>query len=225
MFANRVFLAALIISVTAHGLILLQNTHFPHFLRQKKEEKIELSYIKQPEKEVPPEKPQPLKKEPFLKLPAKITADKLLSFAKREKINKNNRQFSQDARFNLNRPTLIKPDIIAIKKKITIPPIEINKINNPAYINYYQVVREKIRRAAYHNYLRIEIGEVYLSFVVSHDGLVKEMRLNEDKSSPNLYLHQTALNSIKDASPFPGFPKELDYPQLSFNVVISFEIE
>jgi len=34
-----------------------------------------------------------------------------------------------------------------------------------------------------------------------------------------------AEKSIFDASPFPAFPKDLDYPELSFNVIISFQIE
>ena len=42
--------------------------------------------------------------------------------------------------------------------------------------------------------------------------------------SGNPYLRDIALRSIK-ASSFPNFPKELDYLQLTFNVVISFEIE
>jgi len=32
------------------------------------------------------------------------------------------------------------------------------------------------------------------------------------------------LRSIKDANPFPPFPKDLNYPELTFNVVISFEV-
>jgi TonB family protein len=86
-------------------------------------------------------------------------------------------------------------------------------------------VREKIRRAAYQNYTRIETGEVYVSFIISNDGYLKEIKLIPEKSSPIPYLRETALKSIKEASPFPNFPKDLDYPQLSFNVVISFEIE
>jgi len=87
------------------------------------------------------------------------------------------------------------------------------------------MVREKIRRAAYQNYSRIDTGEVFLSFIISNDGYVRDTNLVEEKSSTNFYLREIALRSIKEASPFPNFPKELDYPQLSFNVVISFEVE
>ncbi len=99
------------------------------------------------------------------------------------------------------------------------------KIDNPSYISYYQTVREKIRRCAYQNYNRNEIGEVYISFIISNDGYIKSVRLINEKTTGNDYLKDTALRSVKDASPFPNFPKELDYPQLSFNIIISFEIE
>ena len=128
-------------------------------------------------------------------------------------------------KYAFTKPAFVKPDIIAVKKKITLPPIDLDKINNPSYISYYQIVREKIRRAAYQNYTRAEVGEAYLSFLISSDGSLKAMHLIEEKSSPSVYLKEISLRSIKEASPFPNFPKELDYPQLSFNVVISFEIE
>jgi len=41
----------------------------------------------------------------------------------------------------------------------------------------------------------------------------------EGKSAASPYLKEIALKSVRDASPFPNFPKELDYEKLSFNVV------
>ncbi|MDD5724871.1 MAG: hypothetical protein PHX28_01815, partial [Candidatus Omnitrophica bacterium] len=61
--------------------------------------------------------------------------------------------------------------------------------------------------------------------VVSSDGSLKDARLVEDKTTVNGYLQNVALRSVSEASPFPRFPKELDYSQLSFNIIISFEIE
>ena len=92
-------------------------------------------------------------------------------------------------------------------------------------MNYYQLVREKIRRCAYQNYSRTDTGEVYLTFIINSDGSLKDIRLVEEKSSAAGYLKDIALQSVKDASPFPPFSKELDYPKLTFNVVISFAIE
>jgi len=87
-----------------------------------------------------------------------------------------------------------------------------------------QIVREKIKRALYHSYSGTDTGEVNVVFVVFNDGRLKEARVVEEKSSSNAYLKEISLRSLREASPFPPFPKQLDYPQLSFNVVISFEI-
>jgi TonB family protein len=106
-----------------------------------------------------------------------------------------------------------------------LSPVDLNKINSPVYLSYYQIGREKIKRAAYSNYTRAEEGEICISFVVSSDGHISAVKLIEEKSSQSAYLRNIAFRSVQEASPFPKFPKELDYPQLTFNIVISFEIE
>ncbi len=231
MLSDKVFQITLLVSLAAHTVILFQNANLNLFSNNKKEKEMEVSYIKERERESGPSKaittPLPVpKKEPFLKLPLNITAKKgtpppfidQQDFFKK----KNDNILPQ---LSVTKPAFIKPDIIAIKKKITLPPIDIGKINNPTYIGYYQIVREKIKRAAYHNYTRTETGEVYLSFIISCDGYLREIKLSQERSSASSYLKEIALRSVKDASPFPNFSKELDYPQLSFNVIISFEIE
>lgn len=226
MSSNRVFQIAFLISLLTHGIILFQNSNLNIFPVNNKEQNIEISYVKELQRPLEYPKPAQLKKEPFLKIPSRITAKKINPppFIDKENIfKKNNANVLPESTFV--KPPFVKPDIIAIKKKITLPPISIDKINNPSYISYYQIVREKIRRAAYQNYTRTETGEVYLSFIVSGDGYLREIRLVEERSSPSPYLRDIAIRSIKDASPYPSFPKELDYPRLSFNVVISFEIE
>jgi TonB family protein len=227
MFSDKVFQMAFLISVITHGAILFQNPNFNPLTVYKQGKKLEVSYIKSPQKTETTLKTQgPSKKEPLLKLSSKITADRRIPppFIDKESIFKGRNAVNlRDISFS--KPTFLKPDIIAIKKRITLPPIDINKINNPSYIGYYQIVREKIKRAAYQNYTGKEIGEVTVSFVISNSGYLKELRLIEDKSSLSLYLREVALKSIKDASPFPVFPNALAYPQLSFNVAITFQIE
>jgi TonB family protein len=228
MFSDRIFQIAFIISLIAHGAILVQNSNlnFP-VLRQNKEQNPEVKYVKAPPEEKKVSENQPLKKEPLLKLPLKITADNRIPppFIDKESIFKDNNKKIASANQNFIKPALIKPDIIAIKKKITLPAIDMDKINNPSYISYYQIIREKIKRAAYQNYTGSQVGEVAVSFIVSNEGYLKEIRLSEEKSSPSAYLREIALKSIKDASPFPNYPKELEFQQLSFNLVITFEIE
>lgn len=228
MFSDRVFQIAFLVSLLAHSIVFLQSSNLDFLPKNKTPRKLEISYVKLPELKIEELKKKSAreKKEEFLKIPQKITAKKMPPppFADRENILKKSGKIVL-SEANLPKPALKRPDVIAIKKKITLPPVDMKKMNNTSYISYYQIVREKIRRTAYRNYTRTEIGEVYLSFIVSADGYLKDVRLAEDRSSANPYLRNIALRSIEEASPFPGFPKELDYPQLSFNVIISFEIE
>jgi len=236
MFTDRALASALALSLLAHGIILLQNPNFNLGIlhKNKREHILEVNYIKKLR-----ELPKPLRqakitppkagldqKEAFLDLSAKITAAKInpAPYIDRESIIRKNKE-AVSRKYAFIKPAFSKPEIISTKKKISMPPIDLDKINNPSYISYYQIVREKIRRAAYQNYTRAEIGDIYLSFLISSDGSLKAAKLVEEKSSPSAYLRETALRSIKEAAPFPAFPKELDYPELSFNVVISFEIE
>jgi len=219
---------ALLISFTTHVAIVAQNPGYLFFPSpQERNRNIEINYIKQPlVKKQEQRKTLLLRNEPLLDLSSKISMNKRNPppFVDRDVASKSNIQaLSKELLFE--RPALIKPDIIAIKKKITLPAVDLGKIDSPSYISYYQIVREKIRRAAYQNYNRNDTGEVYVTFIISDSGYLKDVRLVEEKSLAADYLKETALNSVRNASPFPSFPKELDYSQLSFNVVISFEVE
>jgi TonB family protein len=217
MFSERVFQITFLVSLVAHGVILYQNPGSISFPRNKKEPNLKISYIIKPAKAIETSQKfqTPKNKDPFLKLPPKINLERRIPppFIEKEIV----RPFSK--------PDFIKPDILAIKKKITLPPIDADKINNPSYISYYQIVREKIKRSAYQNYTGQEIGEITVSFVISNTGYLKDLRLIEEESSASRYLREIALRSVEDASNFPNFPKELDHSQLSFNLTITFEIE
>ncbi len=227
MLSEKAFSIALIISLAVHGAIFFQRLNLSISSKAKKEQRLELRYVKNPPKIKRDNISKAvLKKEPFLKCHPKITAEfkKFPPSISREDIfKKTNTVISQGPVFV--KPELMRPDIIAVKKKISLPALALEKIDNPAYVSYYQIVREKIKRAAYQNYTRNETGTVYLSFVISGFGELKNIQLIEEKSSPNMYLRDVALRSLSDVVSFPAFPKELDYPQLSFNVIISFEIE
>jgi len=228
MFFDKTFQIAFILSVFTHGVILFQNPSLTLKILPigKKKPVLEVSYLKSSKVSKASLRASLPKNEPFLDLSAKIIAAKTTPppFIDKEKIFGRSKEIVSQ-KYVFTKPAFAKPDIIAVKKKIIMPPIDLDKIDNPSYISYYQIVREKIRRAAYQNYTRAEVGEIYLSFLIFAEGSLSAVRLVEEKSSPNPYLREIALRSIKEASPFPNFPKELDYPQLSFNVVISFEIE
>jgi len=211
-------------SLIAHSAVALNYPALNFLPSAKKPLMVKISYLKNPPQLTETQKQMLAKKTAQVKLPAQVSAFDKKGLLPPENILPRSRPTLAREQ-SLNKPAIIKPDIIAIKKKITLPPVDMEKMNNPTYVSYYQFVRERIRRSAYQNYSRSETGEVYLAFVISSTGILKEVRLIEERSSPKYYLRETALRSIRDASPFPQFPKDLDYPQLSFNVIISFEIE
>lgn len=228
MSSNKIFQIALLVSIITHGIILLQNPNFYSQPSKEKGQELEVSYIKAAQENKKVDRSEKiLKREPFLNMPPKIALEKRIPppYIDKESVFKPNKTIVSGGDTGFTKPALTKPDIIAIKKKITLPPIEMNKINNPSYLSYYQIVREKIKRAAYQNYTGKEVGEITISFIISSDGFLKDLRLTQGPSSQSEYLREIALRSVKDASPFPNFPKELDYPNLSFNLAITFEIE
>jgi TonB family protein len=227
MTSNRNFQLALFFSLLAHTALVLNYPGLKFLPFAQKPLMVKISYLKNPPQLTEEQKRMVSKRLAQIKLPSQVSAfDKntLIPPSNKEGLGKLSRPDLPHQQAII-KPAIIKPDIIAIKKRITLPPVDMEKMNNPSYVSYYQFVREKIRRAAYQNYSRSETGEVYMAFVISSTGILREVHLIEEKSSANYYLRETALRSIRDASPFPLFPKELDYPQLSFNVIISFEIE
>lgn len=113
------------------------------------------------------------------------------------------------------------------RRHISVPMLQSEKITNPKYLNYHDRIRNKIRDRAYF-YVddpRFEVGEVYLTFVISMDGTLKQVKIIPEKTSANDYLKGVGIRSIKESAPFPPFPKDLKYPELSFNVIISFKID
>jgi TonB family protein len=223
----------LLVSLLLHLVVLSQKSGFHLLFRGIKDKTPQLKYVKSEnpsnnhDKKMPAHRDQ----EQFLKLPSKITINDQIppQFSSEER--NDIRIKSQEillADSAVNKPAFIKAvnsGSSVLKKTISLPPIDMDKSGNPSYISYYQIVREKIRRSAYQNHNRNEEGEVYLSFIVSSDGALKAVKVIEEKSLLTPYLKETALRSINQATPFPDFPKELNYPQLSFNVLISFKLE
>ena len=119
-----------------------------------------------------------------------------------------------------------KLNALDTKRHVSIPMLESDKIMNPRYLNYNERIREKIRNRAYF-YIEnpdFKVGEVYLTFILLADGNLKDVRIMDDKTQANDYLRNIGLRSIKESAPFPAFPTDLKYPELTFNVVISFEV-
>ena len=94
---------------------------------------------------------------------------------------------------------------------------------SPAFLTYNNFIREKIRKKAVYIYNKpYEQGNVYVSFTVEKTGVLKAISVVAEKSCGNEYLKQIAKKSILDSSPFPVFPEDLDIPEVTFSVLMSF---
>jgi outer membrane biosynthesis protein TonB len=112
------------------------------------------------------------------------------------------------------------------KRTVSLPVFASQKFTNPKYVGYDERVRDKVRNRAYFytDDPKFEAGEVYLTFVVTKDGNLKEVQIIDGMTKANDYLRAVGLRSIKESAPFPAFPAGLDYPELTYNVVISFQV-
>lgn len=90
------------------------------------------------------------------------------------------------------------------------------------YIQYYELIREKIKNTVSKNYRFDEAGTVEVVFRIGRTGALKEVLVNENTSAKIRILKAAALKSIEDASPFPPFPEALKRDELAFSLAIIF---
>jgi TonB family protein len=92
------------------------------------------------------------------------------------------------------------------------------------YINYYQLIREKTRRVVKDRYLSFYgEGDVRLVFALRRDGSLISVDVDRASSSGDRVLLATAIQCLKEASPFAPFPKTLDLRQMTFTLTVSFK--
>jgi len=215
MFLDKSLNIALLISAIFHTVVFLPLPHFKNLSVQKKAPPLKVTYL----------------------APKKISPRKPLAEDKPHKLVKQVNKKDAAIKAEVKKDKMVKPKDKPVKRKIPLAeppsqyakieiPLELPKEQEALYLNYYQSIREKIRTFVVENYPRfIACGEVCLYFVLSSKGGLKEISVIEKRSSPNRLLREIAEKSLRDASPFLPFPEELNQPQLSFNVIISFELE
>ena len=90
-----------------------------------------------------------------------------------------------------------------------------------SYFNYYQLIINKIRQFANLAQSKGVKGEVELNFRLSSDGtLAGEPQAT---SSTDASLIDCAIQSIKNASPFPAFPQDMGQEDKTFKISLSYE--
>jgi outer membrane biosynthesis protein TonB len=211
---------ALIFSLTAHLLFISSSLFVPvHKSKGLKAHKVEIVYsaAKKEPAIVPVPQPKPEPPKPAQKVSQQDALNAAVLIKERHNAPDGLKVYERG-------PDKSRAFNAAMKKTVSIPLLESEKINNPSYLSYYSLVRARIKQRAYFNYAEYYAGEVYLTFVLYSDGTLKDLKIIEEKSSGGPYLRTIGLKSVKEATPFPPFPKALKYPELTFNVVISFQV-
>lgn len=127
----------------------------------------------------------------------------------------------RDNPVSLKKPQIFKKNIKEVFFSET--PQNNNELQkNNAYMDYYRLIREKIKANAYHSYNSTREGEILVNFLILNNGSLQDIAFDQKSANSNI-LKKITVNSIQKSSPFPAFPDELkQYSQLRFNISIYF---
>ena len=89
-----------------------------------------------------------------------------------------------------------------------------------ALLKYYNLIREKIRSEIYSGSKKNKTGEVKVTFVLGSDGRLRS--IGEVISYTSSHLKKKAIKGIKQAQPFPPFPKIMGARPINFSLTIRF---
>jgi len=215
---SKNFQIAILVSVLVHSVFFLGIPGMPFLPSRRHLENLKITYYKIKEM---PEKKKIIGKRPesiIKKLP-KIKKEEILEPPKAA-AEKTKKTKSETRRVTVAKKAKEKRFETVIKE-------EQDDAKKATYISYYRTVREKIRQRADRNYPRnrsLGEGEVFLSFVVTSSGELLQIRVIDKASVNDALLRNIAIDSVRDASPFPPFPKGMSQYQITFNVIISFEV-
>ena len=206
----------LTVSFLLHAAVLLVMSGMQHAAPPRPLKEVEVSYVRPAQRPQPPPPPSASVAVPMPRPPA------VASLGGRARPSP-----------GASASALLEPHAAqtAAVQKLQLPDtIDLSNLtqlskNAVVYVDYFQLLRERIRQAAMRRYpLRNTQGEVFLTFTVTADGQVPEAHIVEEQSTPEVALRAASLESLRDAAPFPPFPKTLNRPRMTFRIIISYEV-
>ncbi len=224
---DKVFKYAILISMVLHAALFakLYLAKDMNFLSEKEQEMIykvhKLAEEEQPQVIAHKEAPPPPPPAPAAEITSEIPMANETKPTGTSEPFLPGRGLAEQFKMFEHRPDKVKG--LKVTREVEVPMLKSEKINTPSYVTYYQIVRDRIRERAYSNYTKLSMGEVYLSFIIKADGSLGELQILENRSVANEFLKSVGVKSVQESAPFPPFPKDLDYPELTFNVQISFQ--
>ncbi|MFH1062389.1 MAG: TonB family protein [Candidatus Omnitrophota bacterium] len=220
---NNIFKITLLVSLVLHALILFPMPKF----EKKQNPVIEPVYFNYLAVNIPQHNTNDIKelnKSNIQQEKNKKIAKKTYRTIKSNKsIQKTNNKIKERPEVAEKTP-IIEPELkkeILTKSNPVLPKKEEELSKDKYYISYYRLINELLRDSViYPN--DFSEGEIALTFVLNSDGSLENVDVMQDTSYRNNSLRETAKQIVKNASPFPPFPKELRQKQLTFNVVFCF---
>jgi TonB family protein len=229
---DRTFGTALLLSAVLHVFLLMNWPFYRHIFTARKPGEIEITYLKAEE----PAKPEIVQARRSLPQPEVSNPSKIVSEAKPESLNKA-KPSQEQPRKSL---TGIKPaDIpkdeekepVAMKSRVIIKQPIVPRIQATASVESKGL---KLIPSSYSQGVRNRIidnlesmrpgtgGDVCVRFVISSDGKLKDIKILDERSTSDGFLRSAAFEAVKDASPFPVFPDNVNLSEITFTCEISF---
>jgi hypothetical protein len=217
MISNDFIFKALFISVTVHTVIVCTNfiLRMPEN-KKAKQKRVEITY-RPPNFNKLDITQHPIKPAQKLDLQNNLLASKDTIGVKLARDSQDN---LKGLRVYDRKPAQIKSQQI---NHITVTPITSEKMNNPIYTSYQDRVRESIKERVYANYSRLDRGNVYLTFIVTSDGSLKDYMIIDGKTQASQNLRYISTKSLKEAR-FPPFLKGMTLPEYTFNIEIEYQV-
>jgi len=218
MLTYRPFQVSLFVSILLHSVFFLSLPHIQFSPAKKDTTQMKVTYYKIKERKAI-KRTIRSKVEPIVKKLPEIKKEEILKPPKvsAEKLEKTQKKVRQAADFKK----------VPEKKFEKVVEEERDEAKKATYIGYYRAIREKIKLFADGNYSknrRLGEGEIFLSFSVASSGELLQVKVVDEKSFGSQALRNIAINSIRDATPFPPFPKGMREYRITFNVIIAFEL-
>lgn len=214
---DRILRHTLLVSFLGHILIFFPWSGFDIRSHRRDFKDIEISYFQikdKPQEEIKINRPPPAeennKEETFQ---PKIAEKKQLPPAEKKEAPIELKKEESQAPVLTREEQMVARDFASLSRE-------------PAFLDYYRAIREKIKVSAHrHKPAFFNPGEVYVFFVLDKQGELRRLKVIDSKSSPDSALRDAAIISVEDASPFPLFPQGINREQISFNIIISFEVK
>ncbi len=109
---------------------------------------------------------------------------------------------------------------IYLSQEVRETPKDLQRQEEKAYLEYFNIIREKIRARVYSSGVSDEEGVVEVVFTVSSDGRL--VYINKVDTTLSRDIKKSVINAMRRAQPFPPFPAELGKKPITFFLSIEF---